>query len=316
MMESLTLISDLKKTTKALYIKLGRGGVWESDCIVRDQTLRIGYRGVSHQLCIQGKWNVVLEELKTIRTDIGAATRDANQIRLFYESDEKVVWITFFGDRLYWCFSEARIMLLPDRSKTRPVIGRWRSTDIVGKPLQKNQLSGKLLSTEGFRGTICSVKEFEYLLQKLSGRVLKDVEATMEALATLEQKLEALIRQLHWRDFEILTDLIFRQAGWQRVGVLGETEKSIDLDLLSPITSERYAVQIKSKANLAEFESYQQKFADMQGYTRLYFVVYTPSGNLAQAELSTECIEVLRPKEIAHLAIKYGLADWIIAKAS
>ncbi len=311
------MTSELIKPSQALYIKLGRGGAWESDCIIRDQTLRLGYREASYDLCLQGKWDEVLEEMRTIRKDAGAATRDTHQIRLFYESDETVLWITFFGDRLYWCFSERQITLLPDQSKTRPVIGQWRSTEITGRPLQKNQLSGSLLSMEGFRGTICTVKEFGYLVQKINGQVLKDVEEATEALSTLEQKIEALIRRLHWKDFEILADLIFRQAGWQRVGVLGETEKIIDLDLLSPITVERYAVQIKSKANLEEFESYQQKFADMQGYTRLYFVVHTPSNDLAQAEDgSTEEVELLLPKDIAHLAVKYGLADWIIAKVS
>lgn len=311
------MTSEPIKASQALYIKLGRGGAWERDCITRDQTLRLGYREASHDLCLQGRWDEVLEELKAVRKDAGAATRDTNQIRLFYESDETVLWITFFGDRLYWCFSEPRITLLQDKSKTRPVMGQWRSTDITGKPLQKNQLSGKLLSMGGFRGTICSVKEFDYLVQKINSQVLKDVEEASEALAALEQKLETLIRRLHWKDFEILTDLVFRQAGWQRVSVLGETEKTIDLDLLSPITSERYAVQIKSRANLADFENYQQRFSDMQGYTRLYFVVHTPSPDLEQAEdKSTEDVELLLPRNIAHLALKYGLADWIMAKAS
>jgi hypothetical protein len=121
---------------------------------------------------------------------------------------------------------------------------------------------------------------------------------------------------LHPKDFEILVDLIFRQAGWQRVSVLGETQKLIDLDLLSPVTSERYAVQVKSKANRAEFESYKQKFADMQGYTRCYFVVHTPSTDLVEAKAPTDTIKLLQPKDVARLAAKYGLADWVIDKAS
>ncbi len=301
----------------ALYIKLGQGGSWENECINETSTLRLGYQEASHELCLKGNWDVVQKELKAIRKDDGAATRDMNQIRLFYESDETVLWTTFFGDRLYWCFSRHEITLLPDMSKTRPVVDQWRSTDTSGKPLQKNQLSGKLLSMEGFRGTICSVKEFDYLVQKINGQVNRETTEAVEALSTLEQKIEALIRGLHWKDFETLVDLIFRQAGWQRVGVLGETAKTIDLDLLSPITSERYAVQIKSKASRAEFETYQRRFTDMQGYNRLYFVVHTPSNDLMEAEpkLSEE-IKLLLPDKIAHLAVMYGLADWVIAKTS
>ncbi|MBA3356762.1 MAG: hypothetical protein H0U18_12670 [Pyrinomonadaceae bacterium] len=128
---------------------------------------------------------------------------------------------------------------MEDKSKTRPVIGQWRPTDINDKPLQKNQLSGRLLSTEGFRGTICSVKEFDYLVQRINGKPLKQKAEAEKALLTLEEKIETLIRGVHQKDFEILIDLIFRQAGWQIVSVLGGTQKTIDLDLLSPITLKR-----------------------------------------------------------------------------
>ncbi len=303
------------KPSSTLYIKLGRGGRWERECIEIDQTLRLGYDTVPHELCLQGKWDDVLRELETIRSSTGAAKRDTNQIRLFYESDDSVLWVTFFGDRLYWCFSTSEVTLLPDKSKTRSVISRWSSTDVKGQPLQKSQLSGKLLSMQGFRGTICSVGETEYLVQKINGQIPKEIEEAQAALSELERKLEIIIRQLHWQDFEILVDLIFRQAGWQRVSELGKTLKTLDLELISPITAEQYGVQIKSKANLAELESYQDKFADMQGYTRLYFVVHTPSSDLVPAKV-IEDIELWLPQDIAHWAMKYGLADWIIAKAS
>ncbi len=306
---------ELIKPSSALYIKLGRGGNWEKECIENNQTLRLGYIEVSHELCLQGKWEDVLKEIKSFRENPGAATRDTNQIRLFYESEDSVLWVTFFGDQLYWCFSKPKVTSLCDKSKIRPVIGQWNSVDINGKPLSKSQLSGKLLSMQGFRGTICSVREFEYLIQKINGRIPKEVEETQNALAELERKIEAIIRSLHWQDFEILIDLIFRQAGWQRISELGKTLKTLDLDLVFPITSERYGIQIKSRANLAEFESYQQKFADMQGYTRLYFVVHTPSRNLVLAKTS-EYVELWLPQDIAHWAVKYGLTDWIIDKAS
>ncbi len=199
----------------------------------------IGLPRAPHDVCLQGEWDEVREIYKPLRKDIGTATRDSKQIGLFYESDERVLWITFFGDRMYWCFSKPEITLLEDKSKTRPVIGQWRPTDINDKPLQKNQLSGRLLSTEGFRGTICSVKEFDYLVQRINGKPLKQKAEAEKALLTLEEKIETLIRGVHQKDFEILIDLIFRQAGWQIVSVLGGTQKTIDLDLLSPITLKR-----------------------------------------------------------------------------
>jgi hypothetical protein len=299
---------------KALYIKLGLGGVWERDCIQRDQTLRLGYVEASHEACLQRKWDIVTGEIEKIRDDPGAATRDVNQIRAFYESGEDVLWVTFFGDRLWWCFSKPQLTQLPDKTKIRPVIGQWNSSDVTGLPLQKNQLSGRLLSMQGFRGTICSVKEIEYMVQKINGDEPQNVKDVKEALVTLEQRLEAIVRSLHWKDFEVLVDLIFRQAGWQRVGQAGETQKTLDLDLLSPITSERYGIQIKSRASLADFKNYQQQFRDMQGYARFYFVVHTPSPDLEQSTKRDD-FELLLLPDIARLATKYGLTDWIIAKA-
>jgi len=87
-----------------------------------------------------------------------------NQIRDFYESDEQVLWVTFFRDKLYCVFSKHEIILLPDKNIIRPVIGQWSSNDISGKPLQKNQLSAALLGMKYFQGTICKVKELKYLV--------------------------------------------------------------------------------------------------------------------------------------------------------
>ena len=152
----------------AHYIKLGRNGVWEKDCLEVSQTLKLGYREISHDLCLQGRWDEVQQELLEKRDTVGAATKDKNQIRAFYESDEQVLWVTFFGDRLYWCFSNSEITLLSDKNKSRSVIGQWSSSDLAGKPLQKSQLSGVLLRMQNFRRSICQVKELKYLVEKMS----------------------------------------------------------------------------------------------------------------------------------------------------
>lgn len=292
----------------AYYIKLGRGGEWERECIEEKQTLRLGYREIPDDLCRKGKW----DEVQDIREDSGAATRDRNQVRAFYEADESVLWVTFFGDRLYWCFSKPEITLLPDKTKIRPVIGSWFSTDIQGNPLQKNQLSGSLLRMQGFRGTICKVKEFKYLVRKINGVVEPEVESALRAKAEFESKVETLIRKLNWKDFELLIDLIFRQAGWQRMGVVGKTEKAIDLDLQYPITGERFLVQVKSSASLQQLQNFRERMAEYQDYDRAYFVVHTPSSDLAKTQVDD--IEIWLPRDIAHQVVLYGLADWLIAK--
>ncbi len=87
-------MATLTVPSKALYIKLGRGGMWERECIEKEQTLRLSYREILHDLCLKGKWDEVLENLIELRGDLGAAKRDAKQIQLFHESDESVLCIS------------------------------------------------------------------------------------------------------------------------------------------------------------------------------------------------------------------------------
>jgi hypothetical protein len=300
--------------TKALYIKLGEGGEYERECITQEQTLRVGWPDVPLDLCRRRAWKEVKEILRARMPDSGALTRDAEQLRLFCEADEKVLWVTFSGNHLWWCFAGLEVEELPDHAKIRRTLNRWSSSDIKGNPLDTRCLSGKLLSMQGFRGTICRVKEFDYLLHKINGEEIPEVIEARQARTSLEKTIEAIIRGLYWKDFEVLIDLIFRQAGWQRVSMLGEVQKTLDLDLLSPVTRERYGVQIKSTADAADFQQYQHECKGFVGFTRFYFAVHTPAGKLTQLEGDGR-FELLLPDRVARLAIQSGLVDWIIAKA-
>ena len=80
---------------------------------------------------------------------------------------------------------------------------------------------------------------------KINGTAQPHVLAAQRALEALVVSLVPIVQKLHRKDLELLTDLIFRQSGWNRIGVTGGTTKDIDLDLLSPLTGERIAVQIK-----------------------------------------------------------------------
>ena len=134
-------------------------------------------------------------------------------------------------------------------------------------------------------------------------------------MLVLEKNISQLIKLLQWKDFEILVDLIFRQAGWQRVSTIGKTEKTLDLDLLSPVTNEKSIVQIKSTSNLREFKEYSNAFKNMHGYSKLFFVVHTPDEQLKNVT-STDTIKLLLLEHITRLAINAGLIEWIINKSS
>jgi len=302
---------------RALFIKLGEGGDWEAESIATN-TLRFGYHRVPHDRCIAGDWPAVETSLREYSSDQGAVTRHLNQVREFYTAASDVLWITFHSDRLWWCFSKPEISHRPNDEKTRPVIGKWDDTDINGEPLLKGKLSGKLLALQMYRGTICSVGELNYLVHKINGTVEPHVAAAQAAFDNLQIALVPIIKSLQPKDLEILVDLIFRQSGWQRVGVAGGVEKDIDLDLISPVTSERIAVQVKSKAKPSEWRTYKEKFADMRGFARFYFVTHTSNVALeALAEENTDASFVFWGIEhLATQAVRGGLTGWLLDKAS
>ncbi|MDX2370952.1 MAG: hypothetical protein QNK36_21535 [Colwellia sp.] len=301
---------------KALFIKLGDKGRWEKSCIEKG-LLRLGYHDLEHDACLKSD-EIEVRKAYPESYDQGAATRHIGQVFKFYHEPETTLWITFYSDRLWWCFSDNKIEKQEDSSKTRPTLNGWSDKDLNGVPLHKGRLSGKLLSVQGFQGTICSVKEKEYLLHKINGTNEPHVLAAEDAVSNLEKALIPIIRNLHPKDLETLTDLIFRQAGWQRTGVAGEVEKDIDLDLLSPITQERIAVQVKSIATSGTYNSYKEKFSDMSGFNKFYFVTHSPNRTLENLVVTSSDSEFIfwGVEELSRQSIRNGLVGWLMDRAS
>jgi hypothetical protein len=137
----------------------------------------------------------------------------------------------------------------------------------------------------------------------------------MDSLYRLKEGLQPLIRKLGWKDFELLTDLIFTRAGWQRVSALGKTQKTVDLELLSPVTGRRAFVQVKSVSDLETFLQYKAKFEDMRNYDEMYFVVHAPTEELSDYR-SDSPVFLLTAYRLAELVVSAGLVQWLIRKVS
>lgn len=300
--------------SKVLFIKLGRKGHWETDCLTKSQTVRLGYSKANHKRCLAKDWDSIRADFSKQHSKIVVGSY-VNQIKEFYEADETVLWVTFYDRHMWWCFSETDIVRLEDGSKTRSVIGKWHNKSIHGMPLDVDHLAGKLLKMQAFRGTICSVKEAEYVLRKINGIESPEVTEAKAALTALQAKVEKLIQRLHWKDFEILVDLIFRQAGWQRVGVLGKTEKSLDMELLSPVLGQRCFVQIKSSSDLKQFQRYWKSFAKMKQFNQMFYVVHSPDKTLQQFCVDDPAIHLLLLQQVAALTVSSGLVEWLIEKS-
>lgn len=300
---------------KIRYIKLGNGGKWESSCIEQEQTLRLGYESPYHQESLKGDWDSVFDYwLKARSGNRGAAARDLNQIRDFYELKESDIWITFYKRKLYWCHAHENVHQLEDGSRIRKVFGSWSCEDKNGAPLSIENIDGRITKVQGFRGTICGVELPEYLQRKIDGETQPEIQATKDALAALKHNVENLIKGLWWNDFELLVDHIFSQSGWQRISVLGKTEKDIDLDVFSPITQKRAFVQVKSTTTANQIESYQEIFNQYHQYDEMYFVFHTFSGDLGKLSIKDPRVAVWDISRVADLVINAGLIGWLLAK--
>lgn len=301
------------------FIKLGMGGQYESECIEKNGTIKLGYNEISHDHCIAGQWDAVLDEIQDkYKTWPSATTSHRNQVKKFYKEPKDTLWITFYNNKLWHCYAASQIILNPDGSKERKTLNGWSDTDINGKQLFIQALSGRLTKVQGFRGTICDVKEKAYLLHKLNGTQSKELVAVEESLFSLKKALITLLRALNWKDFETLVDLIFRTAGWSRIGVAGKAVKTIDLELTSPVTNEWALVQIKSESNLQTFFDYKEKFKDMREYDKYFFIVHTPLPDLKKyiESENEDLVLIYDDEKLVNLCINAGLIEWLVSVAA
>ena len=297
------------------FIKLGEKGRWEKSCIEDEGTIRIGYESPYHENSLAGDWEPVRTFWLDYRKgDKGAATRDLNQIHDFYELSEDALWITFYKRKLYWCFAETLVIQREDGSLTRKTINGWSCEDLKARKLTIENLDGRVTKVQGFRGTICGVDLSEYLIRKINGEEQPEVKAAKGYLASLQHSVENLIQGLWWKDFELLVDLIFAQSGWQRISVLGQTDKDIDLDVFSPVTSRRAFIQVKSNASNETFNGSVARFREMGQFDEMYFVVHTSDSQLASRTEGS--ISILDLNKLSELVINAGLVNWLITKRS
>lgn len=307
---------DLFKIIQAKYIKLGSGGKWEQQSFA-DGTLRLGYHDAPHEFAKKNDFAGLRQHYQQKGTDAKTASSYARQILDFYGTGPETLWVTFADGMLWWCVATSPVeflggdeILFPQGSRLRQTSG-WQCQDLEGNKLYKANLSGHLTKVEAYRSTICDVKgdAFEYLLRKIKGEVMPDV---IEAQQLKTQLLEAtlpLIQRLTWRDFELLIDLIFTQGGWRRINYTGGTEKTVDLELLQPMTGERAAVQIKSETNPAQLKDYAGRFQKLQAQ-KCFYVYHTSKETLK----APPGLALMGPEQIAEHVLNAGLFDWLIKK--
>jgi hypothetical protein len=238
------------------------------------------------------------------------------QMRLFYESDDQTLWITFIGGQLYWCFSSAEIIKLEDNSKRRKTFNGWLDSDIYGKKLSNINISGTILQIQRFAGVICSFsdKDLDYLTMKINGEELPSVTQVKTSRTELQKNLKEIITCLHFKEFELLVDMIFREAGWYRISELGGTQPYIDIELYSPVSKETYLVQVKASAGMEEYNTFKSCINPNEKDKHYYFIVNQPNRALGNIN-KNDPIRCWFAEDIAEYVVTYGLVNWVIGKA-
>jgi hypothetical protein len=285
--------------THAYYIKLGSGGKYEESSI-RENKLRFGWNRIPVEEINQRNWAALKEKYRHEYKSSGSATADIKALRTIVESTPDDVWISFHASHLWWCRVVGTEVFEDSISRYRLVNGQWRNCDIFDQPLIINQIPGSLSKVQGFRGTVCGVREIDDLRRLLNNQPSEAFMAISKAKKALCGEIESGIKRLHWKDFETLVDLVFRGAGWRRTSVLGETMKYADIELEEPITNDLYQVQIKSAATFNDFEEYAQNFSHVS-FRKLYFVVHSPDEKLFTHQSVDGNVELVLPNRLARM---------------
>lgn len=306
--------------TAAFYIKLGRGGEWENGSIPAGR-LRMGWRkagwGITAEDINAGRWKRIEKKIRAKLQDkpTGVATSDFNALRSIAQSSPTDIWITFHKTKLWWTRLAPGPVEEDSISKFRRTAIPWSDCATNGRLLAINAIPGKISQIQGFRGTVCRVKCGDTLCRTLNGTQSPLAIAIGKHRKCLAEQLREAIKELHWKDFEILVDLVFRAAGLVRVSVLGQHAKGYDLELREPITENRYVVQVKSKADLADLQHSIENFSP-EDFERVFFVVHTPENDLNGATDIPVHVEIVSPERLGELAMDAGLAKWLEDKVS
>lgn len=303
-----------RNPSEVRYIKLGKGGAWSTEAIA-DSVIPFGFRQITHEPCNSSDWATVRDQLVAAGRTGSGVTQGLRELRDFYNLGNDCLWVTFADGHLWWAFADPQVVPMPDANgdgphRYRRTIDGWHRHSLKGEPLSVRSLSSALTRVAGYRMTICTIEQEEYLLRRILGEEEPLLLEARQLQSSLEGITQRMIAQLDWRDFEILVDLIFARNGWQRQSALGDGEVDIDLMLNNPSTGESAWVQIKSRASQAVLDDYLDRFRRDGSCDRFYFVVHSAPARLALPE--DRHIHLWAGAELARNVLAAGLFDWII----
>lgn len=300
----------------AKYIKLGEKGNLEDLCF-KDGTIRLGYHQVKHEIGNN------LEELRNFfnerhKKSKSAATNHARQVHDFYTANKDTIWFSFANGSLWWCQSDSVVEMIAydsnEGSRFRKTINGWSNKNTSGAELKIAELNGELTKVAGYRGTICNINNSlkEYLLKKINGEEIEEIKKAKKARTEILKSIESLMKLLHWKDFELLVELVFAKSGWQRISASGGTQKTIDIEMVLPSTQEQAFVQIKSRTDNTQLQYYIDQLDLREDEKEKMFFVYHTAGEIQKPE--NEMVTLVGPQKLSEMVLDAGLFTWLLKK--
>ncbi len=151
----------------------------------------------------------------------------------------------------------------------------------------------------------------DYVIRRINGGKTPEVERAVTAVKNVTQSMQDLMKLLRERDFELLVELVFSHSGWRRLGIVGKTQKTLDLDLELPSTGERAFVQVKSDTTSAQLAEYVNRLEEAGPYDRMFYVFHS-----GEADTDDDRVSVIGPEQLAKMIVDAGLVNWLIRKVS
>jgi hypothetical protein len=304
----------------AYFIKLGKKGAYEHDCI-HNNRLRFGYDYISIENLQTLNWEGINADISSNfpgKKKKGTRTKVIKEITKILTSTTNDLWTTYHGTKLYWTkfnFEEINEdKLFVHNSRYCDLPDGWKSTDINNKPLYLSEIPGEIAKTRGYQGTICNAEKqaLNHLINDIPSKQLENIRHTrLELIKSVSKGLG----KLHQKDNELLTDLIFKASGLKRISSLGENLKFIDLELIDFLTGDRYLVQVKARSNLRDLIFYRDEFRKhSKDYRKMYYFVYNPSRDLLEYSDDNTDFLLMLPNQIAEKVVEFGLIDWLMHK--
>jgi hypothetical protein len=296
------------------YIKLGEKGKWVRRALSQG-ILPFGYGAVDHVSCAQGSWEEVRRQLLGMGRTNRGVSQGLRELKDFYGLPDDTVWVTMADGHVWWTFADGPVVEGDAADPAAPTRFRrtrkgWCNTSLNGVPLTLRSLTSALTSTANYQMTICGLKQADYLLRKIRDDI-DPLRAAAEVLkAETIQLAVQMIRQMDWRDFETLVDLIFMRCGWHRISALGKDQVDIDLILKQPVTGQTAWVQVKSRSTQAEFEEYLDRFQRDGSCDCCFFISHSAANTLSAPD--DPKVHLWSAERVASAATEVGLLDWLV----